>query len=217
MGARCIENCRRRLFTGHVPPSLSTYNFRMDKAVEATWPDRIIAQLNESDRRAHALADSLTLEQLNWRPSPQEWSIGQCLQHLLEFNRQYTAAISRALQGQRPSPVSEVISGRISSWFMRNYVEPGPNTRRVSSPRKIRPGPQANPSVLNDFLLSNEQAKNLVRRAASYDVNRIRYKNPLAPLVRFTVGVGLELTWKHQFRHMLQAERVRHSQGFPPS
>jgi hypothetical protein len=182
-----------------------------------TWPDRIIARLDEADHRAHALADNLRIEQLNWRPSPDEWSIGQCLEHLLVFNHLYMAAISRALDKQLPSPVSEVEAGRISAWFMRTYVEPGSHTRRVRSPHKIKPGERVNPFVLNDFLRSNQEAKNLVRRAGAYDVNRIRYKNPLVPFVRFTVGVGLELTWKHQFRHVLQAERVKQSLGFPTS
>jgi len=191
----------------------------MDKEVRATpaWPDRIIAQLDNADLRAQTLAQNLTNEQLNWCPSPQEWSIGQCLQHLVEFNREYGAAISRALDGEHPSPVGELKIGRVSGWFMRNYVEPGPNTRRVNSPKKIKPDTQISPSVLNDFLRSNQQAKDLVRRAAAFNVNRIRYKNPLAPLVRFTVGVGFELTWKHELRHILQAERVRQSPEFPSS
>ena len=186
-----------------------------DARVTQAWPDRIIARLDEADNRAHALADRLTLEQLNWRPSQEEWSIGQCLEHWQVFNRLYMAAISRALDSQVPSPVREVEAGRISVWFMRTYVEPGSHTRRVRSPHKIKPGERINPSVLSDFLRSNEEAKNLVRRAGAYDVNRIRYKNPLVPFVRFTVGVGLELTWKHQFRHVLQAERVKQSLGFP--
>jgi DinB superfamily len=185
--------------------------------VTQSWPDRIIARLDDADHRAHALADNLTIEQLNWRPSPDGWSIGQCLEHLLVFNRLYMAAISRALDAELPSPVREVEAGRISAWFMRTYVEPGSHTRRVRSPQKIKPGERINPSVLNDFLRSNQEAKNLVRRAGAYDVNRIRYKNPLVPLVRFTIGVGLELTWKHQFRHVMQAERVKQSQGFPTS
>ncbi len=188
-----------------------------DAGVTHTWPDRIVARLDEADYRAHALADRLSIEQLNWRPSPDQWSIGQCLEHLLIFNRLYMAAISRALDNQLPSPVRVVKAGRISAWFIRTYVEPGPHTHRVRSPHKIKPGERINPSVLNDFLGSNQVAKNLVCRAGAYDVNRIRYKNPLVPFVRFTVGVGLELTWKHQFRHVLQAERVKHAPGFPTS
>jgi len=48
-----------------------------------------------------------------------------------------------------------------------------------------------------------------------YDVNRIRFKNPFVPLIRFTVGTGLEIVSQHESRHLLQAERIRESPGFP--
>jgi hypothetical protein len=180
-----------------------------------TWPERILAELDESDCHAQAAAKGLSVEQINWRPSPDQWSIGQCLQHLLAFNRLYMPAILSALYGQASHPVREITPGWVSAWFMSKYVEPGPKTRRVRSPQKIRPDERINPSVLDEFISSNQDAKSAVRRAAGYDVNRIRYRNPLVPLVRFTVGAGLELTWKHQLRHLQQAERVKQAPGFP--
>ena len=50
--------------------------------------------------------------------------------------------------------------------------------------------------------------RELVARASAYDVNRIRFKNPFTPLLRFTVGTGLEIVTQHQSRHLLQAEVV---------
>jgi hypothetical protein len=71
------------------------------------------------------------------------------------------------------------------------------------------------PIILESFLRSAEAARALVRQASNYDVNRIRYKNPFIPLLRFTVGAGLEIIAKHADRHLLQAETVRKSEGFP--
>src|SRR5215467_6170726 len=88
------------------------------------WSEHILSELDEADRRAHALASTLSVQQLNWRPSPYEWSIGQCLHHLLMFNRLYEPAISRALDGQTPHPVAEVTPGWLGGWFIRTYVEP---------------------------------------------------------------------------------------------
>jgi hypothetical protein len=58
-------------------------------------------------------------------------------------------------------------------------------------------------------------ARELIRRASSYDVNRIRFRNPFVPLLRFTVGTGLEIITKHEDRHLLQAERLKQSAEFP--
>jgi hypothetical protein len=97
-----------------------------------TWPERILAELDESDCHAQAAAKGLSVEQINWRPSPDQWSIGQCLHHLLMFNRLYMPAILRALDGQPPHPVYEITLGWVNAWFMRTYVEPAPNTRRAA-------------------------------------------------------------------------------------
>ena len=40
-------------------------------------------------------------------------------------------------------------------------------------------------------------------------------KNPFIPLLRFTVGTGLEIVPKHQLRHLLQVERVKQAEDFP--
>jgi len=69
--------------------------------------------------------------------------------------------------------------------------------------------------ILAAFLRSNQSARELVRTAAEYDVNAIRFRNPFLSLLRFTVGTGLEIISKHESRHLLQAERVRQSTGFP--
>jgi hypothetical protein len=65
------------------------------------------------------------------------------------------------------------------------------------------------------LLRSNDSARELIRRASAYDVNRIRFANPFVPLVRFTVGTGVEVIWKHQRRHLAQAERILKSAAFP--
>ena len=54
-----------------------------------------------------------------------------------------------------------------------------------------------------------------MRRAAGYDVNHVRFRNPFIPLLRFSVGTGLELHSSHERRHLLQAERVKTAPGFP--
>src|SRR5262249_47684181 len=109
----------------------------------------------------------------------------------------------------------EIAPGRISRWFIRNYIAPNPGGKRARAPNKIEPASQVEPSVLEALLRSNDAARALIRQAGNYDVNRLRYKNPFVPFLRFTVGTGLEIIAKHEGRHLLQAETVRQSAGFP--
>jgi hypothetical protein len=90
-------------------------------------------------------------------------------------------------------------------------MEPSPQTKRAPAPKKIVPSSQVGLAVLDRFLSSNQATRDLIRQAAAYDVNRIRFKNPFIGVIRFTVGTGLQIICTHERRHLLQAERVKQS------
>jgi DinB superfamily len=180
------------------------------------WPARLIDELDTCDRLANDLARGLSRAQLNWKPAENVWSVGQCLQHLHVANEIYLPAIAAALHDRPSAPVQEITPGWLGRWFIRTYIEPSSRGRRARAPNKIVPSPQVEPSILDLLLRTNDVARGLVRRASPYDVNRIRFTNPFIPLVRFTVGTGLEIVWRHQRRHLLQGERVKQTPTFPP-
>lgn len=176
---------------------------------------RLIAELDAADRRATALAKPLTRQQLNWKPDLGVWSVGQCLEHLCIANEEYVGAMSNSLLPGQPAVVQEIKPGWFGRLFIRRYIEPSSKTKRGRAPRKTRPGAEIEASILDRFLRSNDGARDLVHRASNYDVNRIRFKNPFIPVIWFTVGTGLEILSRHERRHLLQAERIRESPGFP--
>jgi hypothetical protein len=186
-----------------------------NEALAPAWSIRLAFELSANDQTAHALADGLTEEQLNWHNAPNSWSVGQCLEHICITNEAYLTSMSAVLKGRSDSPVEQITPGFFSRWFIRNFVEPSPNTKRASAPSKIRPGARVSLAVLDRFLSDNKSCRELIVRARSKDINRIRFWNPLAPGIRFTVGTGLEIISSHERRHLLQAERVRDSVNFP--
>lgn len=180
------------------------------------WGKRLLAELDASDARAIALVKPLTPEQLNWKPAPEKWSVGQCLEHLAISNEVYLGPIADALAGPPSRTVDEIAPGWFGRWFIRNYIAPSAQTRRARAPSKIAPVlSRVEPAILERFLKGNRDMRELVARAGGYDVNRLRFRNPFIPLIRFTVGTGFEITAKHEDRHLLQAERVK--ELLPPS
>ena len=180
-----------------------------------SWSVRLAFELSANDQRAQALARGLTEEQLNWQPELGSWSVGQCLEHLCITNEAYLTPISAALKEKPDAPVEQITRGWFGRWFIRNFVEPSPNSKRVSAPPKIRPAARVDLAVLNRFLSSNESCRELIVRTRGKDINRIRFWNPFVPGIRFTAGTGLEIIAGHERRHLLQAERVRELVSFP--
>lgn len=181
---------------------------RVDSASTA-WAVRLISELDAADQRAKELVKGLTPLQLNWRPNPEAWSVGQCLDHLRATNEVYLPAISAPLTARPSVAVQDITPGWFGRWFLRNYIEPSSKSKRTRAPKKIAPDTRFDSSILDLFLASNQTARELVRRASAYDVNHVRFKNPFIPVLRFTVGTGLEIVSSHQRRHLLQAERVK--------
>lgn len=179
------------------------------------WARRLIFELDTADQRAKELAKGLTPLQLNWKPSQDAWSVGQCLEHLRLANEMYLPAIMDSLTDRPLLEVQDITPGWFGAWFLRNYIEPSSESKRARAPKKIAPDTRVDPHILDLFLTSNQAARELVRRASDYDVNRIRFKNPFIPVLRFTVGTGLEIVSRHQRRHLLQAERVKQATDFP--
>src|SRR5262249_6712662 len=105
--------------------------------------------------------------------------------------------------------------GWFGGWFLRSFVEPSPETKRVAAPTKVRPGEQVDLSVLDRFLASNQACRDVISSARSCDVNRIRFWNPFIKGLRFSVGTGLQIIASHERRHLLQAERVQKKANFP--
>jgi hypothetical protein len=184
-------------------------------SVLPVWPARLITELDAADQSAKQLVTCLSREQLNWQSNPAEWSMGQCLEHMCSTNEIYLPAISSSLAGKPVSPVQEIAPGWFGRWFLRTYIEPSPQTKRARAPSKATPGARVEPSVLDRFVRANQTARELIGDAYKYNINRIRFKNPFIPIIRFTVGTGLEIVCQHERRHLLQAQRVRRSTGFP--
>lgn len=184
----------------------------------AAWVDRLIAEFTAADEWATRLVQPLTPKQLNWRPSAREWSVGQCLEHLAVSSEVYLPPIIASLAGRTrlATPVAEITPGWFGRWFIRNFAAPVVR-RKYWAPRKIRPttGSDVDPGVLDRFLAANARARDVVRLAQDFDVNRIRFKNPFVWGIRFTAGTGLEILSQHERRHLHQAERVRAVRGFP--
>ena len=172
------------------------------------WATRLLSEIDAADARATTLARSLTPDQLNWKPSPGEWSIGQCLDHLCVANEVYLAAMEPSLRNRPHGVAQEIAPGWFGRWFIRTAIEPSAQARKGKAPRKIVPASNVDGTILERFLQTNVKAREFIRRASAYDVNRVRFRNPFVAIIFFTVGTGLEILVRHQRRHLLQAERV---------
>jgi DinB superfamily len=180
----------------------------------------VLSDLESAEKEACDIIGRMSTTQANWQPnSGRSWSIVQCLSHLARTNRIYAAAMYEALT--RSNVRSELASRGISpglfgAWFIRS-MEP-PVRSRMKARSNVHPVTNADPEkALAEFVDSHKPVRSVIEAASEMDVNRIRFKNPFVPVIRFTVGTGLLVIAAHDRRHLWQANQVTIARGFRAS
>jgi hypothetical protein len=181
--------------------------------------EQYLESIDQIAQRAKELGNRYNLTQLTWQPAGGEaWSIYECFDHLTISIDVYLAAMEAAVPNARTGGATDTFraSGLIATNILA-AVEP-PVRRKFRAPGKIRPRPTLNPEkILPDFLEATNRLGSLVKSTAGKDLNSVRFRNPLIPLLRFSVASGFLIAAAHGRRHLWQAEQIPNDPDFPKS
>jgi hypothetical protein len=168
---------------------------------------------------ADALVAGLTDDQFAWKPTPQAWSIAQCIDHLnvtarlylLQLDEGIANAIRQGLYGGGPF---------VYWWFARMFVrmlEPPPRLR-VKTPALFQP-PAERPrrEIMAAFRAYQVQYIDRLRQANGLDLARARVRSPAASWIFLPLGSGFAAMIAHERRHLWQAKQVMQAPEFPRS
>lgn len=161
---------------------------------------------------ATELTSGLTYAQFNWRPSPNEWSIEECLGHLVLGGNFIVKQIEPAVESATAAGLTGTGPFKLSGFdkFALKYTEPPPK-RKSSAPKFLRPlHDQPITAVLPSFLHLQDQLLLWMGRSEGLNLARVKVKTPI-PLLKFTLAGAFAQTAAHERRHIQQAWRVRKS------
>lgn len=185
------------------------------------WLTRTRTQLcddfTELGQQYSALYTRCSQEQILWSPAQGAWSIAEGMEHVAKGISHYIQPIRAAIAKGAP-PASNLdylfVPG---DWFSAAFVKRiGPQvTIKFKSPGKIRPILVDPERTFDDLRRGHQDMQRLLAETAQLDLNRIRFRNPFIPILRFTVATGFLILAAHGRRHLLQAERVTQANGFP--
>ncbi len=171
-------------------------------------------QLEELIAEAELLAGSLTEAQMNWRPEAGRWSVGDCLQHLSMATRNFHGCIEKGVAEARregwknAGPARMGVMGRVVLWVM----EPPVVFAKAKAPAEMVPVVRRK-DVLDDFRVAHRALIAALPEWMEWDVNKTRVESPL--VVKYPLGVVLQVIAAHGRRHLWQAGVVKKMDGFP--
>ena len=179
--------------------------------------ERYRRQFDAIEADAREILEGLADAQLAWHATPSEWSIADCLDHLIVTGRHSLAGIAEAAADGRArgllsqGPYRYRLFDRWFVWLMEPPAKlkfPAPRAYRPSS---VRPGRL----LVAEFIELQDDLRKSLQLADGLDLARIRVRNPVTRWIRFSLGQELAFTAAHERRHLWQIRRIKGLSQFP--
>jgi len=156
---------------------------------------------------------ALTSEQLNWKATPEKWSIAECLEHLNIYSRYYNKSMKQRLSSATPQAATEAVRFSWIDKMSLDGVNPATmQTKKSSTLKRFNPSfSNTSPAVLSEFLQHQADLLQVLAEAEKYQLNKIKIPVEFFKLMRLTLGGCLQFMIFHQKRHLIQAQNVLRS------
>ena len=179
---------------------------------------KLIEGTRANTREAQEVFGDLDSEQLNWKPSPEQWSVAQCFDHLIVTNTDYFPLIQELAGGQHKRSFQERLPllPRAFGSIVLNAVQP-------QAQRKFKAIPKFQPSnsaiqgdIIARFQAHQEDVIKHMKMTEGLDLKKTIITSPVMSIMTYSLLDAFKILVAHERRHMAQAKRVMDTQGFPP-
>lgn len=176
------------------------------------------SNLNEILQTFNQKFDKLSDKQIAWKPSPEKWSVAECLQHLNIANCFYVKKVDVILSKIDKSefPVKSNFDLSFQGKIFVNYIIDPKTKYKFSAPKVTKPGPDLDISKLKTkFVEIINALQRQIVLSESLNLERIKIASPFTNLLKFTLGDVYMISARHTQRHVNQALRVIDLAEFP--
>jgi len=172
----------------------------------AHWNDEINVITNDFVSRF----GKLSLEELNWKPNPQSWSIAQNIDHLIKVNETYYPAVTAIRNGNYKLPFIAKFSfiTRFFGKFILKAVEPE-RKKRVKTFSIWRPQvDNINAEIVNKFVIHQQELKKFFNDCRDLIEKETVIASPANRNILYKLSAAFDIIIAHEKRHFNQANEV---------
>ncbi len=152
----------------------------------------------------------LTLEELNWKPEPNTWSVAQNIDHLIKINNTYYPIIN-SIRAEEYSVPFWGRFGFVVSFFGRTLlrsVQPETKTR-VKTFSIWEPATSDIPDgILERFADHQNKLKALIEGSQDLIADGTVISSPANKNIVYSLETAFEIIVTHELRHLEQAKGV---------
>lgn len=177
----------------------------------------LIQQLDDIQDQVNRNFSSLSGEQLNWKPGPDNWSIGQCLDHLIVSNKTYFPSFEKFLRNEYRLPLFQRLNPFKKALGSMMIKTLGPNAvKKFHTPPIFEPSQSSiTPTIFNDFSDHQRILKKYMEQLLQLNTKQLFMTSPVTPMISYSLDDALRILTGHEQRHVNQAINVLHHPNFP--
>jgi hypothetical protein len=177
----------------------------------------ILSEAAAISQRAQAVFGQLNVEQINWKPNAESWSVGQCFDHLITANREYFPQIDQIIRGEKRTTLWQSMPF-LPGFFGRmliNAVSPNAS-KKVKAPKLFQPSSSnIDPQIISQFAAHQNEVIDKMKTTEGMELEKIIIYSPVAKIVTYSLFDTYRIIVVHERRHFKQAQRVMETPGFP--
>ena len=158
----------------------------------------------------------LSAKQINWKPSADGWSVGQCFEHLIKTNSLFFPELEKIASGTRKNSFLENYSP-LSSFFgnlLVNSLQKDARKFKAPSPAIVPPS-EVDAGIIEQFAAHQAEVIEKIKGTETADWQKTVITSPFMRLMTYKLADGFRVVVEHERRHFRQAERVLQAEGFP--
>jgi hypothetical protein len=153
----------------------------------------------------------LGLKQLNRKPTPERWSIGQCLDHLVVSDCSYFPVLKKIAAGNYEMTTWEKWSpfNWLFGKMLVNQTQENPKNK-LNAPKVFAPSSsQVDLGILERFQKHQDTLLEYLAGCKTTDIDRVHITSPVSQLVTYSLRNAITILIQHQHRHINQAVKVK--------
>lgn len=177
----------------------------------------LISRTEEARKKLRDNLSGLSPAQLNWKPDPESWSIGQCLDHLVVSDCLYFPAFKKITEEKYQMSFWEKWSpfSRLFGKMLTDQVQEEPR-RKMIAPRVLRPSTsKIDPGIYERFNKHLDSLQEYIGLCTQKDLDRIKVSSPVSKFITYSLRNAFRLLTQHEHRHLNQAIRIKQAKEFP--
>lgn len=165
--------------------------------------ERTRKNINEAER-----FNQLPMTTLNWKVSPDSWSVLECLEHLNLYGDFYIPEIKSQIESSKYNNPERFESGWLGNYFAKSML-PKEKLNKMKTFKSMNPiGSNLNKEVLNKFIDQQHMLLDLLDKSKRVNLSKTKTGISISKWIKLRLGDTFRVVIYHNQRHVVQAEKI---------